>query len=112
MRAARDISIPVLRFKLGWCRYEAAFKYSAIAVPIIMLAVLWVFGVVLLVTQQCRLRAEQRLVVPEELSVKDDHEGTVTRYGHASPASLMRGSYEAVNARQFVWVFYLCFVAG
>jgi len=76
-----------------------------------MLAVLWIFGLVLLVTHQYRLRAEQRLVLSGELSVQVDAERTSVRSGHAPPA-LVKGSYETVNPRQFVWAFYLCFVSG
>ena len=112
VRAVRLILRRFLRVKLGCCRYQATFKYSAINVPVIMLAVVWLFGLVLLVTHQYRLRAEQRFLVSGELHVEADAEGTNIRSGHASCASLMKGSYETVNPRQFVWAFYLCFVAG
>jgi len=103
-----------LRYTLDCCRYEATFKYSAITVPIIMLAVVWIFGLLLLVTHQYRLHAEQRLVSSGglKLYVEADTEGSSIRSGIASRASLMKGSYETVNPRQFVWAFYLCFVSG
>jgi hypothetical protein len=61
---------------LHCCRYEATFKYSAFTVPIIMLAVLWVLGLALLVTQQRRLRAGGGLSLQGEASVEMIDVGT------------------------------------
>ncbi len=100
------------------CRYEATFKYSALTVPIIMLAVLWFLGLVLLVTQQRRLRAGRGLSLQGEASVDTVDVGskpTGSMFSRASSAMLpasVRGAYEKVNPRRFVWAFYVCFVAG
>ena len=111
VRAVRLILRRVLRVKLGCCRYQATFKYSAINVPVIMLAVVWLFGLVLLVTHQRRMRAGGLLVEPH---VEVDAVGTRTGSGGASstPSAVVRGMYETVHTRQFVWAFYVCFVAG
>ena len=120
VRAPRLKSTLVSRIKsLHCCRYEATFKYSALTVPIIMLAALWLLGLALLVTQQRRLRAGRGLSLQGVSSVEmvDVGRPTGSMFNRASsallpPPAVVKGAHEKVNPRRFVWAFYVCFVAG
>jgi hypothetical protein len=93
----------VVGFTAGCCiganAIELTFKTYSVTVPIIMLAPLWMFGATLLIMQRLGLKSKfDRL---QELLFEESPD-----------RSAKVGEYVVFDLRQFMWIVYVCFVAG
>jgi hypothetical protein len=96
----------VVGFAAGCCiganAIEETFRTHSVAVPVIMLAPLWLFGAGLIIMRWLRLRS------------------TASAAGHSlehlaeqpTDRNTKRAEYEVLDFRQFVWIAYVCFVSG
>jgi hypothetical protein len=107
--------------------------YSVTA-PIMMLAPLWLYGVALIALRRLRAPAPAAKDLKEQLIAEqgaDESDWAALRAaipGHAEPPpehaielpvqtkpplpTKLPGEYEVLDTRQFVWIAYVCFVAG
>ncbi len=92
-------------------RFEATFKYSAISVPLIMLAPVWAGGLLLLLIQQNRLRldAERTQTADQVEMVAIDRD---VQEAHRCEVAELQGQETVVPPMLFVWAFYVCFIGG
>ena len=95
----------VAGFTAGCCiganAIEQTFKTYSVTVPIIMLAPLWFFGAKLLIAR--RLSPKSRFNRLQDRFVEESPDHSV---------STKVGEYEVLDLRQFMWIAYVCFVAG
>ncbi len=87
---------------IGANAIEETFRTRSVAVPIIMLAPLWLLGAGLIIMRWLRLRSTA--------SATDKS----LQHWAEQPAdkNTKKGEDQVLDFRQFVWIAYVCFVSG
>ena len=106
---------------IGANAYHTTFKYSAVLVPVIMLAPTWLFGAGLLVIQLLRRREAASAVLASIAAQPDNANGVaVAVASDKAPAvavveavmTRVAGEYEPIDIKYYAWAFYVSFIGG
>jgi hypothetical protein len=95
---------------IGANSYEDTFRINSIVVPIIMLAPLWLAGIIFLVLH--RVSGARNMQQPLEQHMLDPECATSGEVDDEDASAAAPGEYESLDTRQYLWVCYVCFVAG
>jgi hypothetical protein len=105
----------VVGFVAGCCiganAIEDTFQTQSVAVTIIFLAPLWLFGAALLLMRWRLSKHESNPVAVELVSTSAAAEATPVSHETQEKQPIL-GEYTVFDVRQYFWITYCCFVAG
>ena len=124
---ARDLRYVWKSHMLFWCiagfvagaciganAFENTLQANCIAVPVAMLGALWLYGAALLALRRLRGRGSggSRDLKQQLMKETGDADEYMEESAEADSNRSFPGEYEVFDTRQFLWIVYVCFVAG